>query len=67
MTTKEEARRFQRETANEIEEVENYLEWLRCNCPDEMPKVLALAVARLQESLKADHALWTDIAGGWKK
>lgn len=66
MTTPAEARRFQQETARELEELEEFLcqiELLDLN----MPKVIASYVLCSIEALKEEHGMWTDIAGGFRK
>jgi hypothetical protein len=63
MTTREEARRFQHETAIEIDDAEGFLR----KCDEEgisIPPVVLHNILFLIAAWKEDHALWTDIAGG---
>lgn len=66
MTTPAEARRFQKETALEIEEIEQFL--AQCELLDlNVPKVIASYMIVSLAGLKDEHGMWTDIAGGWKR
>lgn len=63
MTTREEARLFQQQTAIEIDDAEGFLR----KCDEEgisVPPIVIRNLLLLIAAWKEDHALWTDIAGG---
>lgn len=63
MTTPKEARRFQQETALEIEELEEFfaqVELLDLAVPKSISSYMILHLAGLKE----EHGMWTDIAFG---
>lgn len=66
MTTPAEARRFQKETALEIEEIEDFL--AQCELLDmNIPKLIASYMIVSLAALKEEHGMWTDIAAGLRK